>query len=77
MTKLMIEYEPSCVQYASRHLSALGLDSPSGLMTIQDNKKKSEAIFTWWMLKLSDGFQSAFNKLQPALFVVFASRLRK
>jgi hypothetical protein len=67
---LMIEYEPSCIQYASRHLSALGLNSASGLMTIQDVRKKSEAIVTWWMLCLSDGFRSAFNRVQPALYVV-------
>ena len=67
-TKLMIDYQADCTSYASRHMSALGTDSASGLMGIRDEKKRSEGVSAWWMLSLSDGFRSAFNRLRPILY---------
>jgi len=67
-TKLMIDYQADCISYASRHMSALGTDSASGLMGIRDEKKRSEGVSAWWMLSLSDGFRSAFNRLRPILY---------
>ena len=40
-------------------------------MGMTDEKKKREAISARWLLSLSDGFKSAFNRSQPTMYGPF------
>lgn len=52
---------------AVRHVEALGYSDPKTLAKIPDEKEKTSAVFTYWYLGCSDGFQSVLHRLQPAL----------
>jgi len=66
--QLIPGYQQTCVTYATRHLSVLGFDTASGILEITDDKQRLEAVSAWWLLSLSYGFRSAFNRLRPTMY---------
>nr|XP_031861170.1 uncharacterized protein CI109_003531 [Kwoniella shandongensis]KAA5528242.1 hypothetical protein CI109_003531 [Kwoniella shandongensis] len=52
---------------AAEHLITMGCNRSETLLQIKDEKKRNEAVSTWWALVFSDGFRSVFHRLRPCL----------
>ncbi len=63
----MADYQPYHANAAIKHMCALRYNRPRHLLSIQDEKEKTSAVYLWGVLCISDAFRAAFHRLDPSL----------
>ncbi|OCF45377.1 hypothetical protein I317_00622 [Kwoniella heveanensis CBS 569] len=64
----LIGYQATYTSAVVRHLISLGYNTPRGLLSIQDQHERSEAVFVWWAVVMTEGYKTACHRMKPSLY---------
>ncbi|KIY34418.1 hypothetical protein I305_03200 [Cryptococcus gattii E566] len=52
---------------AVKHLLAMGYNSTRAILTIPDEKERTDIVLIWWVLIVTDSYRSVFYRIKPCL----------
>ncbi|WVF71971.1 hypothetical protein IAT40_006781 [Kwoniella sp. CBS 6097] len=65
---LLGRYQATYTSAVVRHLITLGYNTPRGLLSLQDENERTEAVFIWWAVVMTEGYKSACHRMKPSLY---------
>ncbi|WVQ98940.1 hypothetical protein IAU59_006072 [Kwoniella sp. CBS 9459] len=68
LESLLARFQATYMSAVARHLISLGYNTPRGLLSIPDEKERSEAVFVWWAVVMTEGFKTACHRMKPSLY---------
>lgn len=60
-------YQAVYATAAVKHLLSMGYNSTRAILTIPDEKERTDIVLIWWILIVTDSYRSVFYRIKPCL----------